>query len=76
MKTIRKSLTVLGLLIFSLGVKAQSAKIYKVNFNNEVVQLKVIDQLEKNAIYKKKDSYQINKFGNKVISRRKGLREN
>jgi hypothetical protein len=75
MKTIRKSLIVSGLLVFSLGSVAQSAKIYKVDFKNEEIQLKVIHQFEKKTLDNKKDRQLINELGKKVILRRKGLNE-
>jgi hypothetical protein len=75
MKTIRKSLIVSGLLVFSLSSLAQSAKVYKVDFENKEIQLKVIHQFEKKTLDNKKDHQLINELGKKVILRRKGLNE-
>ncbi len=75
MKTIRKSLIIFGLLVYSVGTKAQSAAIYKVNFKDEQIQLKVINQFEKKTLENNKDHYLINKLGKQIILRRKSLNQ-
>jgi hypothetical protein len=75
MKTIRKSLIVSGLMVFSLSSFAQSVEIYKVDFENKEIQLKVIHQFEKETLDNKRNHQLINELGKKVIMRRKGLTE-